>query len=252
MKITVVTVCYNAATFLEQTILSVLNQTYSDIEYVVIDGGSEDGTVDIIKKYIEKIDYYVSESDNGIYDAMNKGIDASTGDWIIFMNAGDVFVNDDVVAKIASYPNLEMTDVIFGDTIMTFPWGPMYIKSSITTGKNVNFGFCHQSVFAKTVLMKKYHFDTSYRVAADFNFFYDVLKEGGCFEHINIPVAVYDITGVSSVGRVKVYKEICHIKQCDHGLKYHMGLLWLRFKLFVKNILPSKIVSLYFSKKFNS
>ena len=87
-RISVVTVCYNAVDCIEQTMLSVLDQTYHDIEYIIIDGGSTDGTVDIIKKYADRLAYWISEPDKGIYDAMNKGIAVATGDYINFMNAG--------------------------------------------------------------------------------------------------------------------------------------------------------------------
>ena len=91
--VTVVTVTYNAQDYLEKTIQSIISQSYSDIEYIIIDGGSTDGTLDIIKKYEKNITYWVSESDNGIYDAMNKGIKKASGEWINFMNAGDGFVD---------------------------------------------------------------------------------------------------------------------------------------------------------------
>ena len=89
LKISVVTVCYNAVDCIEETMLSVLDQTYPNIEYIVIDGGSSDGTADVIRKYADRLAYWVSEPDKGIYDAMNKGIVAATGDYINFMNAGD-------------------------------------------------------------------------------------------------------------------------------------------------------------------
>ena len=89
MKVSVVTVCLNAVNEIERTMLSVLDQTYTNIEYIVIDGGSTDGTVDIIRKYQDRIAHFISEPDKGLYDAMNKGIDLATGEWINFMNAGD-------------------------------------------------------------------------------------------------------------------------------------------------------------------
>mgnify|MGYP001033420933 FL=1 len=98
--ISVVTVSYNAVLTIEQTILSVINQTYPNVEYIIIDGGSTDGTVDIIKKYADKIAYWVSEPDKGIYDAMNKGGLKATGDFIQFLNAGDWFENEHVIEKI--------------------------------------------------------------------------------------------------------------------------------------------------------
>ena len=114
-KISVVTVCYNAVNDIEKTILSVINQTYPNIEYLIIDGGSKDGTMDIVNKYKDKIDVIVSEPDKGIYDAMNKGIDRATGDWINFMNAGDCFYNN--VALESVFPrNYESVnfDILYG------------------------------------------------------------------------------------------------------------------------------------------
>ena len=113
--ISVVTVSYNAVTTIEKTILSVINQNYSNIEYIVIDGGSIDGTVDIIKKYADKITYWVSEPDKGIYDAMNKGIIVATGEWINFMNTGDTFYNENVFSEIFelnSYTEDVIVDVL--------------------------------------------------------------------------------------------------------------------------------------------
>lgn len=98
--VTVITVVYNAKELLEETILSVLNQTYSNIEYIIVDGGSTDGTLDIIKKYQDKISKYISEPDQGIYDAMNKGMSLSKGQWLNFMNAGDSFYSNDVLQKV--------------------------------------------------------------------------------------------------------------------------------------------------------
>ena len=88
-KVSIVTVSFNCVSSIEDTILSVVNQKYKEKEFVIIDGGSTDGTLDVIKKYDKQINYWVSEKDAGIYDAMNKGIKASNGDWIIFMNSGD-------------------------------------------------------------------------------------------------------------------------------------------------------------------
>ena len=122
-KITIITVSYNAATSIEPTILSVINQTYPNIEYIVIDGGSNDGTVDIIKKYQNKISYWVSEPDKGIYDAMNKGIRMATGDWINFMNAGDTFFCDTSL-NLLFIPEPESDiDIIYGDTEFIYAFG---------------------------------------------------------------------------------------------------------------------------------
>ena len=99
-KNSIVTVSYNAVATIESTILSVINQTYSNVEYIIIDGGSTDGTVDIIKKYQDKISYWISEPDQGIYDAMNKGLKIASGEWINFMNSGDSFVHTEVLENL--------------------------------------------------------------------------------------------------------------------------------------------------------
>lgn len=96
--ISIVTVSYNAVDTIEETIQSVLGQDYEAIEYIVVDGGSTDGTVDIIKKYSDKLSYWVSEPDNGVYDAMNKGITVASGQWINFMNSGDCFFSNHVLS----------------------------------------------------------------------------------------------------------------------------------------------------------
>ena len=108
-RVTIITISYNAVLGIERTINSVITQTYSNLQYIIIDGGSTDGTVDIIKKYADKIDYWVSEPDSGIYYAMNKGIAIADGDWINFMNAGDYFVDRNVIEQIFQH-NIECTD----------------------------------------------------------------------------------------------------------------------------------------------
>ena len=110
MKITIITVCYNADKVIEKTIQSVQKQTYSNIEYIVIDGGSSDRTLDIIMKYEKCISNWISEPDKGVFDAMNKGLDRANGDYVIFMNAGDYFADADVIEKVCNY--------IFHNTIL--------------------------------------------------------------------------------------------------------------------------------------
>ncbi|MBV4191775.1 glycosyltransferase, partial [Bacteroides fragilis] len=111
--ITVITVCYNAISDIEKTILSVIHQLYSNIEYVIIDGGSVDGTIEIIEKYHDKISYWISESDKGIYDAMNKGVDKATGEWVCFMNAGDTFYSPDTILSVSDC-FCHQYDIVYG------------------------------------------------------------------------------------------------------------------------------------------
>ena len=147
--ISVVTVSYNAVTTIEKTILSVINQNYSNIEYIVIDGGSIDGTVDIIKKYADKITYWVSEPDKGIYDAMNKGIIVATGEWINFMNTGDTFYNENVFSEIFEL-NSYTEDVISGCAQLANHkiWKPLDSKKMTLMDFYIS-GLCHQATFIK-------------------------------------------------------------------------------------------------------
>ena len=113
--ISIITVVYNDKIKLEETILSVIGQTYDNVEFIIIDGSSTDGTINIIKKYEDKIDYWVSEKDSGIFDAMNKGILASKGDYINFMNAGDFFTKNNLVSEVVNILDSEEIDFLYGD-----------------------------------------------------------------------------------------------------------------------------------------
>lgn len=210
MKVTVVTVCYNAIDVIEKTILSVINQTYSNIEYIVVDGNSNDGTIDVIKKYSDRISRWVSEPDKGIYDAMNKGIDLATGEWINFMNAGDFFVNDSVIEDIRLALQ-ESHDVVYGNTIIVNGRYKKFYKAFLDNDKLPCF--CHQSSFISTSLMKHYYYDDSFVIAGDTDFFYKVHKKGYNFFYVDMIVSVDDTNGVSSNNRVCVYKEVSRIKK---------------------------------------
>lgn len=132
LLISVVTVSYNAVTTIEQTILSVINQTYPHIEYIIIDGGSTDGTVDVIKKYADKITYWVSEPDKGIYDAMNKGVREAKGKYITFLNAGDFYYNQDSLLQLIQKGEIDNDpDVIYGYQIHSFNYGKFVRKKCL-------------------------------------------------------------------------------------------------------------------------
>lgn len=211
-KITVVTVCYNAVDVIEKTILSVINQTYSNIEYIVIDGNSNDGTVDVIRKYADKISKWVSEPDKGIYDAMNKGTDLATGEWINFMNAGDLFVNNHVIADLLPVFS-EKHDVIYGNTILTDGYREKIYKPSLCEDGRPRL--CHQSSFISTQLMKHYHYDDSFVIAGDTDLFDKIYKCGGIFFYVEMNISLNNLDGISSHRRTVSYKEGCRIKNIN-------------------------------------
>jgi len=161
--VSIITVVLNGEKYLEETIKSVINQTYPNVEYIIIDGGSTDGTVDIIKKYENYIDYWVSESDKGIYDAMNKGIDVILGEWVNFMNAGDTLASEEVLKKVF-FTITKKCLLIYGNTNVYEENGTFIttLKALKFTKSNLNkFAtrtVCHQSVFVHKCVVKKYDY----------------------------------------------------------------------------------------------
>lgn len=235
MKISVVTVCYNAADTIEKTMLSVLNQTYHDIEYIIIDGGSTDGTVEIIRKYADRIAYWVSEPDKGIYDAMNKGIKVATGEWINFMNAGDEFVDEGVIEKLFQNRTIDTVGVVFGDTLFIHKSKQKIVKFGDDPHHKI-MPSCHQSIFCRRILLARILFDLRYKIAADYNFFFQLRQMDIEFQYVQLVVAVYDAAnGISSRNEWSTQKEMLKIE--SRSLVYFIRVCLLGLKLFVKKVL---------------
>lgn len=196
--ISIVTVCYNAIEDIEKTMMSIINQKYKNIEYIIIDGGSIDGTIEIIKKYHEKVSFWKSEPDLGIYDAMNKGISIAEGEWINFMNVGDMFVDECIVETLfAEKIYNDNIGVIYGDCyikkrnkVLLEKANPFWKNRQYIHGK----GFCHQSTFVRTKLAKHIPFDISFDNSADFKQCNDIYRMGYLFEYIQIPICFFDHT----------------------------------------------------------
>jgi glycosyltransferase involved in cell wall biosynthesis len=161
--ISIVTVVLNAATSLERTILSVVNQDFDDFEYVVIDGGSTDGSTDIIRKYESKIAYWCTEPDDGLYDAMNKGVRACRGKWILFLGADDVLVA--TLRDISEFLTDEQT-VYYGNVYM--PKRGLIYDGEFTAYKIMWKNICQQAIFYPRAVFESYSFDTKYKLWADY------------------------------------------------------------------------------------
>lgn len=176
-KITIITVCRNAAELIETTMLSVLNQKYGNIEYIIIDGASTDGTQDIVNKYSDRIAYFISEPDKGIYDAMNKGLSHATGEWVNFMNAGDAFADDMVLADMFD-GNVygDEVKVIGGNTKNVFADREEIHHAELAEVIPQRLPFSHQASFVRKEVCR---FDTKYRIAADYNLFYNIFDKYG-------------------------------------------------------------------------
>ena len=181
MKISIITTVYNNKQHIEKAILSVLSQTYHDIEYIVIDGGSSDGTVDVIKKYSNKIDKFISEPDKGIYDGLNKGINLASGDVIGFLHSDDEYYDSKVIEKIVAKFNDDSIDGVYGDLIYVNQKEEIvrYWKSGEFTPGKLKKGWMppHPTLFLRKEIYDKYGlFRLDYKIAADYDFMLRVLK----------------------------------------------------------------------------
>lgn len=196
--ISIITITFNAGNVLERTILSVLNQTYTNIEYIIVDGGSNDSTIDIIKTYSNKDSRirWISEPDNGLYDAINKGVKMASGEWINCMNADDVFTSDDVLEKIFSVDYPEGTDFLYSDNY--------YIDNrGVKTYANNNhetLSILHQSCIYRKSLHYEHGFYvvTPKIIVSDLLFFASVPQDK--FKKIDIPISCNSLGGLSSAG----------------------------------------------------
>jgi len=228
--ISIITVVYNGEKEIEETIQSVINQTYENIEYIILDGASKDGTVACIKKHEKNIDYWKSEKDKGIYDAMNKAIDLATGEWINFMNAGDRFAGNNVLEEIFDTENMENYDFIYGEHI----WKGLDDKEHLVKTKPLSqmwqrISFCHQSLFTKTKLMQEKKFDLSYKIVCDYQHYFSSYNEGKLFHKVNFPISVFSAGGFSDINFFKRTKErYSVVKQYKNNLemkKYYFNLV---------------------------
>lgn len=201
MKITVVTVCYNAEATIEKTVDSVLRQTYRNIEYLIIDGKSTDQTLIKLDKYLnDNRIILISEKDKGLYNAMNKALDIASGEYIIYMNSGDVFYDNGVIKDMV--PNLD-ADLVYGNVVrkknsgdeLEKYHGKFKLMFLLLIGRMMS----HQSLFVKTQVMKKFRFDEAYKICADYNFVVRAQKEKCKTKYIDRTVSVVEnISGISS------------------------------------------------------
>ncbi|MBR6493937.1 MAG: glycosyltransferase [Prevotella sp.] len=193
-KVTVVTVCKNAKPLLEKTVRSVLAQQYKPIDYLVIDGASTDGTLDLLSRTDGF--RWISEPDKGIYDAMNKGIGMAEGEWIVFMNAGDAFADDDTLQKVFS--EKRNADVIYGDVVKGST-----IKRAEPPHNSHRMFYCHQSCLVRTECLREYPFDISHKMSADFKQTKQLYLAGKRFLQLDFPIANFDLSGISNTKRSK-------------------------------------------------
>ena len=219
-KISIITIVYNNVRDIEHTILSIINQTYPNIEYIIIDGASTDGTLDIIQKYRGSVDVFISEKDNGIYDAMNKGLAQATGDYVLFLNSGDELYDTRTIQCVVE--NGKDADIIYGQTKLVdedrnivgdrrhraparFDW------KSFRYGMNV----CHQAIYVKRAIAKPY--DLQYKLSADIDWVIRAAKKAKSTQYVDTYVARYLVGGMSQKRHRQSLKERYEIFKKHYG-----------------------------------
>jgi glycosyltransferase involved in cell wall biosynthesis len=200
-RLTVVTVVMNMSELLERTIQSVISQNYPNLEYVVIDGGSTDGTLDIIKKYEDHIDIWVSESDSGIYDAMNKGTRLSSGVWINFLNAGDTFVSNSTVSDMFESVTIN-DDLVYGHTIFQHDGEERIVEACEPEYLWQAMIFNHNSLFVKRNLLLEHPFSMQYKIVADSEFVIWCYQNSRSFKNVGFPINTYETGGYADMNSV--------------------------------------------------
>lgn len=199
MKISVITINYNNCPGLKQTIGSVLAQTFGDFEYIVIDGGSNDGSATVVEEYAESLAYGCSEPDGGIYDAMNKGVGHASGDYVIFLNSGDVFADCGVLADVAG--QLGDADIVYGDLTFRYPDRDFTRRypSALTAAFFLRDSLPHPAAFIRRELLARAPYDTDYKIVSDWIFFMKSIVVDGCsYRHVDRTVSIFAVDGVST------------------------------------------------------
>ena len=244
MKISIITVCRNNEIGLRKTIDSVISQTYEDLEYIIIDGGSTDGTINIIAEYQKQFPIIlVSEKDEGIYDAMNKGANLATGDWLNFMNAGDTFYDKDSINRVIPFLKDEF-DIVYGNTEIVYK-DFKTIKDEPEPGKLWMGRIPHQSSFIKSSTMKKYDYNKDNKIVADLEFFMSVYHNGGKIEKINQIISSFAKDGVTEkMGEQVITDAYKTVKKFNPRIIVDVYYNILKIKPFIKRLLPKKVFKL--------
>lgn len=202
MQISIITICYNEPD-IQKTCESIVNQTFQDFEWVVIDGGSNQQTLEILNNYRDRINVFISEKDSGIYNAMNKGIKLASGDYLNFLNAGDIYYDNDSLSKVAK--QLDDVDIIFGDLkfLQDGKWRQGFVKKypdKIEPGWFIDESLPHPSSFIKKELFDKHGlYNENYKIVSDWEKWIEFIEVNKCsYKHIPIVISSYNCKGIAS------------------------------------------------------
>jgi glycosyltransferase involved in cell wall biosynthesis len=242
-KFSIITVTYNAEKVLEDTIQSVIFQTYRNVEYIIVDGASKDHTLEIVNKYHNRINKVISEPDKGLYDAMNKGIQLATGNYLCFLNAGDKFHDSETLQKIVhTLKGQELPDVIYGETAIVDEEGHFLHMRRLSAPAHLNWKsfkqgmlVCHQAFFANRELAINHLYDLQYRFSADFDWCIRIMKKAKCLHNTQLTLIDYLNEGMTTKNHKASLKERFCIMAKHYGLIstiLHHG--WFVIRLFYK------------------
>jgi len=264
MKVSIITINFNNLEGLKKTVKSVICQTYHDIEYIIIDGASTDGSADYVKENKEYFNYWVSEPDKGIYNAMNKGIDYATGDYLLFLNSGDYLVDENVIEKFVGFNPVE--DIVYGDVVRIFGDGKDIRSISpeiITIEDSLHTSIVHQAIFFNKGIFENNYYDESYKIVADWVVYIkSILIQNKTYRKIDLIISYFDATGFSSdesnkdemfeerkrfiidsfgITFYNLYKEYRIVSNRYNGLKNSGSvILALKISNLLKKIIPLK------------
>lgn len=241
-KISIITVVFNSKNYIEDTIKNILSQTYKNIEYIIIDGKSTDGTVEIIKSYQHEISLWISEPDKGLYDAMNKGIRLATGDYILFINSGDKLFDITTIEQVFSKP---IADVYYGDTVIINTNDQEIGLRRLRPPEKLSFKsfrkgmlVCHQSFIARRELVP--NFNLNYRFAADYDWTIQILKNSQLIINTSLIISKFLEGGQTSR---TVYKGLLERFMI---MKKHYGLI---LAIMLNLILIPRFIGYLFTKR---
>lgn len=243
----IITVTYNASEYLERTIQSIVSQTYRNVEFLIIDGASTDGTQNIIRKYESYISYWISEADKGLYDAMNKGIAKATGDYIWFINAGDELFSEEIIEQIVSKLNGSFPDIIYGETALIDSTGKSVGMRRLRapeklTWKSFNMGMlvCHQSFIVKKGITESYNL--SFRFSSDFDWCIRNMKKSESILNANLTLSKFLEAGMTTENRKESLKERYRIMVNYYGkIPTQIRHIWFALRFYFAKILKGRV-----------